>query len=254
MQERRTSVARTPTDWAASTTNRIPRVAAGTPQHVEIRPESGREGHTGRRDDAGAPVRPSQHVLHGNGAGPRRDGADLDPEAPQIEPRVNIVRVFELGAEDDVVARAPIQTRRHHVEAFRHVLGERDLVGVGMDQRREPLAGFLDELEELRLVPPFEHPMIQMGVHGLAHTSREDAACRDIHVRQVLRCGEVPVGVDQRGRRRGGDPFDIHTTAPSCVVSRQSSGLDRTLPGRADLTVGPKVLSCLFLVIPFLRP
>jgi hypothetical protein len=157
--------------------------AACLAERFDVGSEPRRERYRGDRCDTRPLVHAFDDRVDGDVPVACRHHAHFDPVALEVEPRVDVVRMLELGAQHHVLAAMPVDRRRDHVETVRDVLGVRDLVGLGSDQLREATARTLDQLEEVRLVSgAVHHPIVEVRVERRAHFARKDATRRHVHV------------------------------------------------------------------------
>ena len=83
-------------------------LAACLRQGSDVRDESGRERHGRHRYQTCALVHRVDHLLNRNAAVVRRHGTCLDAEPPlDVHPRIDVVRMLDLRAENEVVAGFP---------------------------------------------------------------------------------------------------------------------------------------------------
>ena len=102
-------------------------VAARAADLGQLGAQAGSKGHRRAGHHAGARIDRGDHPFGIDGAVQCGNRLHVHAQPAQMKPGNDIVRMFEFRAENDIVALAPVESRRDRVDAFRDVLDERDL-------------------------------------------------------------------------------------------------------------------------------
>ena len=177
-------------------------LAAGFADRDDIGAEAGRERHHRRGNEPRPVVDCGDHPLGIDRPVGRFDAADRHAEAvAQVVPGKDIARMFELLAEHDIVAGPPVDGGCDRVDAFRDILGQRDLARIGVHQRGKVLPRTLDPCPRQVLAVTF-NAGVEICGDGVANLGRDEAAVGDVQVRTVAHAGKT-----------GAKPFEVRTSA-----------------------------------------